>query len=197
MSTFINFLITLHFSFLQPSGYKIGDKIENFELKNVDGKMYSLNSRKDVKGYIIVFTCNHCPFSVAYEDRILALDKKYSKQGYPVLAINPNDEVKVPEDSYDEMKKRAKSKKFTFPYLHDNTQEIAKNFGATRTPHVFIVKKENEDFVLKYIGAIDNNSESAEKANVKYTENALDALLNNKEPEPAETKAIGCTIKWK
>jgi peroxiredoxin len=197
MNNLISFLLTIHFSFLQPSAYKIGDKIENFELKNVDGKMYSLNNRKDVKGYIIVFTCNHCPFSVAYEDRILALDKKYSKLGYPVLAINPNDEVKVPEDSFDQMKKRAKSKKFTFPYLHDNTQEIAKKFGAARTPHVFIVKKENEDFILKYIGAIDNNSESAEKANVKYAKNALDALLNGKEPEPAETKAVGCTIKWK
>lgn len=197
MNNLISFLLTIHISFLQPSAYKIGDKIDNFELKNVDGKMYSLNSRKDVKGHIIVFTCNHCPFSVAYEDRIIALDKKYSKLGYPVLAINPNDEVKVPEDSFDEMKKRAKSKKFTFPYLHDNTQEIAKKFGAARTPHVFIVKKENEDFILKYIGAIDNNSESAEKANVKYTENAMEALLNGKEPEPAETKAVGCTIKWK
>lgn len=177
--------------------YKVGDAITDFSLKNVDGKMVSLATLKDAKGAIVVFTCNHCPFSVKYEDRIIELHKKYAAKGYPVVAINPNDKDKSPDDSYEKMKERAKSKKFPFAYAYDETQDIARAFGAARTPHVFIVTKEQQNWILKYIGAIDNNAESAEKADKQYAENALDALLAGKNPEPSETKAIGCTIKWK
>lgn len=176
--------------------YKVGDKVNDFSLKNVDGKTVSL-SQQTGQGAVIIFTCNHCPFSQAYEDRIIALHRAYAGKGYPVLAINPNDAVKSPDDSYEKMQERAKSKGFVFPYVYDETQEVAKAFGAARTPHVFIVKKEGKDWVLKYIGAIDNNTESAEKADKKYTEDAINALLAGKNPEPSETKAIGCTIKWK
>lgn len=176
--------------------YKVGQKVNDFSLKNVDGKTVSL-AQQTGKGAVVIFTCNHCPFSQAYEDRIIALHKAYAPKGYPVLAINPNDPVKVPDDSFEKMQERAKSKAFPFPYLYDETQEVAKAFGAARTPHVFIVQKDGKDWVLKYIGAIDNNTESAEKADKKYTEDALNALLAGKTPEPAETKAIGCTIKWK
>jgi len=176
--------------------YRIGQKVADFSLKNVDGKMVSLSAQTG-KGAVVIFTCNHCPFSKAYEDRIIALHNKYAPQGYPVIAINPNDAVKSPDDSYDKMKQRAKEKKFPFAYLYDETQDVAKAFGAARTPHVFIVKKEGSDFVLKYIGAIDNNTDEPAKADKKYTEDALNALLAGKNPEPAETKAIGCTIKWK
>lgn len=184
-------------AFSAQAQYKVGDKIADFSLKNVDGKMVSLSGQKDAKGVIVVFTCNHCPFSVKYEDRIIELHKKYATKGYPVVAINPNDKDKSPDDSYDKMKERAKSKKFPFAYVYDESQDIARAFGAARTPHVFIVTKEQQDWVLKYIGAIDNNAESGEKADKKYAEDALNALLAGKNPEPTETKAIGCTIKWK
>src|SRR5215469_7368861 len=122
-------------SFRPEGGYKAGDKAMNFKLKNVDGKMVSLSDYKDAKGFIVVFTCNHCPFAKKYESRVEALNKKYKGKGYPVVAINPNDPVISPEDDYAGMKQRAKDKGFTFPYLVDETQQIAKTYGATNTPH--------------------------------------------------------------
>lgn len=178
-------------------GYKIGDKVKDFTLKNVDGNMVSLETGREAKGAIVVFTCNHCPFAQAYEQRIIELNAKYASLGYPVIAINPNDPVSVPEDSYGEMQKRAAEKSYTFPYLIDETQEVAKAFGATRTPHTFVLQLDKGKYVVKYIGAIDNNTESAEKATEKYVEKAVDALIDGKKVETTEVKAIGCTIKWK
>lgn len=174
--------------------YAVGDVAKDFSLKNIDGKIVSLKEMKEAKGYIVIFTCNHCPFSQLYEQRIIDLDKAYKSKGFPVVAINPNDAVKVPEDSFDEMVKRAKKYKYTFPYLHDETQEVAKAFGAARTPHVYILDK---DFKVQYIGAIDDDSEGEKKNKTKYVEDAINALLKGKEPQTKETKAIGCTIKWK
>ncbi len=168
----------------------------DFNLKNVDGKMVSMKSMDKAKGFIIIFTCNHCPFSKAYEDRINALNAKYASLGYPVIAINPNDEQKEPDDSYENMIVRAKEKNFTFPYLRDEKQEVAGTYGATRTPHVYIVVKEGNDYIVKYIGAIDNNSDEPEKADTKYVEEAMNAIMNGKPVAVSETKAIGCTIKW-
>jgi peroxiredoxin len=179
------------------AGYKVGDVARDFSLKNIDGKMLSMKDMKNAKGIILVFTCNHCPFAKAYEQRIIELDKKYAPKNYPVVAVNPNDADMVPEDSYDNMIKNAADKGFTFPYLYDQSQEIATAYGATRTPHVFVLQKEKEKFIVKYIGAIDNNSEEADKADKKYVQDAVDALLNNKEVPVTETKAIGCGIKWK
>ena len=180
-----------------PAAYKVGDTVKDFSLKNIDGKMVSLGNYKDAKGFIVVFTCNHCPFAKAYESRIIALDKKYTSLGYPVIAINPNDPVAVPEDSYGEMISRAEKKGYSFPYLMDETQDVAHAFGATRTPHVFVLKKEGGKNILKYIGAIDNNSEEADKASEHYVEDAVNELLAGKSVTNTETKAIGCTIKWK
>lgn len=177
-------------------GFKIDDKATDFSLKNVDGKMVSMADYADTKGYIVIFTCNHCPYSVKYEDRIIALNEKYKSKGYPVIAISSNDPVKQPEDSYPLMQKRAKEKDFQFPYLYDETQEIASAYGATRTPHVFILEKDGNDLLVKYIGAIDNNVKSADAADKMYVEDAVDALLAGKDPDPDFTKAIGCTIKW-
>lgn len=190
--------LMLAFGFQQSQmGYKPGDTVADFKLKNTDGKKIGLSSNKSAKGYIVVFTCNHCPFSVAYEDRIIALHSKYASQGYPVLAINPNDAVQYPDDSYPEMQKRAKDKGFAFGYLHDETQAVAKLWGAERTPHVYIVKKEKKQFVVKYVGAIDNNSDDAAAADKKYVEDAVNSLLAGKDPEVNFTKAIGCKVKWK
>jgi len=179
------------------TGYKVGDKVTDFSLKNINNKMVSLASLQNNKGAIVIFTCNHCPFSVAYEDRIVALNKKYQSQGYPVVAINPNDEQKVPEDSFRNMIRRAKDKKFTFPYLHDSTQDIAKAFGATRTPHVFLLSRSGNDYTVEYIGAIDNNTDDATAATQKYVETAVDELIAGKKVTTTFSKAIGCTIKWK
>jgi len=150
------------------------------------------------KGYIIVFTCNHCPFSVLYEDRLIQLDKKFRPLGFPVVAINSNDAAVYAEDSFENMVIRSKEKGFTFPYLHDETQEFAKKFGATRTPHVFVVHNApNGKLLLEYIGAIDDNAKEPENVSEKYVELAVNALLEGKEVEVKNTKAIGCSIKWK
>lgn len=178
-------------------GYDVGDMARDFSLKNVDGKMVSLADYKDAKGFIIVFTCNHCPYAKLYEQRIIDLHKKYASQGYPVIAINPNDPVKQPDDSYENMQKRAKEKGYPFVYLFDDTQDIAKAYGATRTPHVYILNKVKDKYQVAYIGAIDDNPQSASDVETMYVENAIDAMKNGKKVAISSTKAIGCTIKWK
>jgi peroxiredoxin len=179
------------------SELKVGDIAPGFTLKNVDGKMVSPEQFADAKGFIVIFTCNHCPFSVKYEDRIIELHKKYAVKGFPVIAINPNDAEKQPEDSFEEMQKRAKEKKFPFPYLYDETQEIAKAYGAMRTPHVFLLTKTDRGNEVAYIGAIDDNAHAPGKVKEKYVEQAIEAILQAKPVPQTTTKAIGCTIKWK
>jgi peroxiredoxin len=185
--------ITLAFTMKTDAGYKVGDKIEDFKLKNINGKMVSLSDYKTAKGFIIIFTCNTCPYSVANEDRIVALDVKYKTKGYPVIAINPNDPNVSKGDGFEDMKVRATEKGFTFPYLLDAKQEVFQKFGASKTPHVFIVTKST--MKVEYIGAIDNSSRNADAVTEKYVENALDFLLVGKTPEKIETRAIGCSIK--
>lgn len=181
----------------ETTGYKVGDVIKDFKLKGVDGKYFSIASDLNTKGYVVVFTCNHCPFSVKYEDRIIDINRRFGSQGFPVVAINSNDKDVVPEDSYENMIVRAKEKKFSFPYLYDDTQNVAKQFGATRTPHVFIVQREKKDLIVKYIGAIDNNADNVEEVSEMYVEAALTELIAGQPVTQASTKAIGCTIKWK
>lgn len=179
------------------NGLKVGDQAMDFSLKNIDGTMVSLSGNDDVKGYILIFTCNTCPYSVAYEDRIVALHEKYSTKGFPVVAVQPNDTQRSPGDSFEKMQKRAKDKGFSFPYLIDETQEVTRTYGATNTPHVYVLNRESGNkFVIEYIGAIDNNSRNAAAADQLYVEKAVDNLLKGKSIETTKTKAIGCTIKW-
>lgn len=180
---------------LRPTdeGYKVGDKAADFKLKNINGKMVSLADNKAAKGYIVVFTCNTCPFAKAYESRIIDLNTKYAPKGYPVVAINPNDPAVAPGDSYADMQK----KKYAFPYLQDESQQVAKTFGATRTPHLYVLTRQGNDFVVSYIGAIDDNSEDAKLVKTKYVEDAMSEILAGKPATTNSTKAIGCTIKWK
>jgi peroxiredoxin len=178
-------------------GYEVGDTVADFKLKNTDGKMVSLSDFKDAKGVIVIFDCNTCPYSKAYNSRILALDKKYAAQGFPVIAVQPNDPGVSPGDSYDEMVELATEKKYTFPYLFDDGQNVSKSFGATNTPHVFLLKKEGTAFKVAYIGAIDDNARDASAVTKKYVEEAVDALLTGKNVPTGKTKAMGCTIKWK
>lgn len=179
----------------EQDGYAVGDMATDFSLKNIDGEMVSLADYEDAKGFIVTFTCNHCPYAVAYEDRIIALDAKYKEQGYPVIAINPNNPEMVEEDSFENMKIRAKEKGFTFPYLLDEGQRIFPQYGATKTPHIYVLEKTDAGNRVAYIGAIDDNHEDASAVTKKYVENAVDALLNGEQPEVTETKAIGCSIK--
>ena len=181
----------------QKGGYAVGDEATDFNLKNVTGEMVSLKNFPDAKGYIVIFTCNHCPYAKKYEDRIIALDKKYAPLGYPVIAINPNDPEVQPEDSYERMIERAKEKGFTFPYLMDEGQKIYPQYGATKTPHVFVLQKEEGKSIVKYIGAIDNNYEDPNDVSEFYVRDAVDALLKGDNIKTTKTVAVGCTIKVK
>lgn len=178
-------------------GYKIGDEAADFNLESVDGSMISLSNYADAKGFIVIFTCNHCPYAKAYEDRIIALDAKYKSMGYPVIAISPNDPEAMPEDGFEEMKVRAAEKGFTFPYVLDEGQVLYPQYGATKTPHVFILNKEEGKNIVRYIGAIDNNYENPDDVTERYVEAAVEALLKGEAIAQPTTVAIGCGIKTK
>jgi peroxiredoxin len=144
------------------NGYEVGDTATDFKLKNVDGRMVSLSDYKSAKGFIIIFDCNTCPYSKAYNDRIKELNERYAPIGYPVIAINANEGS---GDSFDEMVRIAKKKNFKYPYLIDETQEIARTYGATNTPHVFVLNNERK---VVYIGAIDDNSRDAKAVTRRF-----------------------------
>jgi len=179
---------------LVHAGLKPGDKAVPFSLKNVDGTTVSLSDYNSQKGVIVIFTCNPCPFAKAYEQRIIDLHNKYAGMGFPVLALNSNNPSVSPEDSFDNMKSRAKEKSYPFPYLVDN-QSIFKAYGATRTPHVYLLEKSGNNFKVAYIGAIDDNAMEASAVSKRYLESAIKAVSSGDKAIPATTKAIGCTIK--
>lgn len=175
--------------------YQIGDVAEDFKLKNVDGNMVSLSDFEEAKGFIVIFTCNTCPVSVANEDRIIDLNEKYKDKGYPVIAINPNNPKISSGDSYEMMKVRAKEKRFNFPYLFDDGQKVYPTYGASKTPHVYVLNKEDDELIVRYIGSIDDSARNAGTVKTKFVENAVDALTKGVPVEIASTKAIGCSIK--
>ena len=175
-------------------GLAVGDVAPDFSLKNIDGSMVSLASHEEAKGFIVIFTCNTCPYAVMYEDRMIALHNKYADKGYPIVAINPNDPSIKEGDSYEKMQERAKEKAFPFAYVFDAKQEIFPAYGATKTPHVYLLDK---DRTVQYIGAIDNNARDEEAVSTRYVEDAIDELMAGKQPSVTFTKAIGCSIKYK
>ena len=193
---FVLVVVTLFYS-LTLHAYKPGDVVKNFKLKDTKGKFVSLSDYKDSKGVILIFDCNTCPYSKAYAKRIASLERKFSPKGFPVIAINSNSPEVSPGDSYQKMQERSKKQNIQYPYLFDETQEVAKSYEATRTPEVFLLTKKGNDFVLRYTGAIDNNSFSPEKVTKTYVEDAIEAILNNKKVGKQKTASIGCTIKWK
>jgi glutathione peroxidase-family protein len=180
-----------------PAGYKVGDYVADFSLPNIDGKTVSMADYKDAKGFVIVFTCNTCPYAKAYESRIVALDKKYASKGFPVIAINPNDVEQKPGDSMEEMKQRARDKGYSFPYLRDDSQEVARKFGATKTPHIYLLNKVSDKYRVEYIGALDDSPNDESDVSERYVEDAINALMKGNSPAVTEKRAIGCTIKWK
>lgn len=173
---------------------KIDSSMPEFNLTGVDDKIYSQNSFSDKRILIIIFSCNHCPYVQAYEDRIISLQDEFKNNGVQIVAINSNDDVKYPDDSFAEMKKRTEHKKFNFPYLRDETQEIAKLFGATHTPQIFLFDEQRK---LRYEGKIDDNWQEPEKVKSKYLRDAIVEVLEGKDVSVPETFSIGCTIKWK
>jgi len=189
---FISFLFTNSTTY---QGYDIGDLATDFKLENIDGKFVSLSDFKDAKGFIVVFTCNTCPYAVLYEDRIEALNKKYAIQGYPVIAIMPNNVETKPGDSMESMRKRALSKGFTFPYLMDVGQKIYPLYGATKTPHVYVLESTSSGPIVRYIGGIDDNYKNASLVKTNYVEEAIESLKNGVAIKQTKTKAIGCSIK--
>jgi len=179
---------------MQENKLKIDSSIPGFSLTGVDDKTYSLKDFSDKKILIVIFSCNHCPYVQAYEDRIIALLNEFEKEGVQIVAVNSNDDIKYPDDSFDEMKKRAAARGFNFPYLRDETQDVAKAFGATHTPQIFLF---NNDRKLKYEGKIDDNWQEPGKVKSAYLRDAILEVLSENEVSVPETFSIGCTIKWK
>lgn len=172
-----------------------GNKAPGFNLKNIDGEMVSITDYPDARGFIIVFTANTCPYAIAYEDRLIALNDKFAPQGYPVIAINPNPPALSAGDSFEKMQEKAESKGFSFPYLFDEGQKVTEQYGARVTPHIFLLKKEESGLNIVYTGAVDNDTEDVNPDKTLYVENAIAAIEAGKTVEVPSTKAIGCTVK--
>jgi peroxiredoxin len=172
----------------------IGDKAIPFSLPGVDDQEHSLADYTDKEAVVVFFTCNHCPYVRAWEDRMVQLQADYAVKGVQLIAINSNDTVKYPDDSFPKMQERAQQKGFNFPYLFDESQEVARNYGAERTPEFFVFDQAG---VLGYHGALDDNYEDPGAVKSRYLRSALDSVLSGQAPAIAETPAVGCTIKWK
>lgn len=190
-------LLLLGITAKSQTGYQVGDLATDFSLKNVDGKNVSLANYANAKGFIIVFTCNTCPVAKAYRDRMAALHQEFAAKGYPVIAINTNDPVTSPGDSYEKMQALAKEQNFSYAYLEDPNHIYTKKFGATKTPHTFILQKTAKGNEVAYIGAIDNDQQEENSDRTNYVKNALNELIAGKKPTVSATKAFGCSIKWK
>ncbi len=171
-----------------------GKSVNDFSLMNTNGKNVGLKDYPNAKGFIIVFTCNHCPFAKLYPPRLNELNSKYQALGVPLIAISSTDTLLYEEDTYPMMVAKAKNEKFNFPYLFDEFQSVAKDFKAQKTPHAFVIWKENGKWIVKYSGAIDDNGAEPAKVKNRYVANAVDQLLAGKQVEVKETKSIGCQI---
>jgi peroxiredoxin len=191
-------LTTLYLLFMNVSIAQTKTGIVNdFSLKNVDGRYVSLKDYRDAKGFIIVFTCNHCPFAKLYPPRLNEINAQYKKLGVPLIAISSTDTVIYDADSYLKMVKKARDEKYNYPYLFDDTQNVAREFNAQKTPQAFVLWKENGKWVVKYNGGIDDNGSHPELVKHHFVTDAVDALLAGKEVAVKETKSIGCKINMR
>ena len=172
---------------------ELGDAAPGFLLQGVDGRRHSFEELADKPVLVVIFSCNHCPYVQAYEDRMIALQRDYQQHGVQFVAINSNDDTHYPEDSFERMVERAGAKHYNFPYLRDASQQVAKAYGATHTPQLFVFDRERR---LRYTGKIDDNWQNPGAVKRQYLREALDALLKGSAPAEAQTHAIGCTIKW-
>jgi peroxiredoxin len=174
---------------------EIDQKGPDFSLPGVDGQTYALDALlKTSQAVAVIFSCNHCPYVRAWEGRMKDIQRDYRAKGVRLVAIGSNDAVKYPDDDFSHMKQRAEQEGFNFLYLRDESQAVARAYGGTHTPHVFLLDREG---VLRYRGAIDDNYDDPPAVQHPYLRDALDALLSGQTPEPAVSQAVGCTIKWK
>jgi len=171
----------------------LGTEAPQFNLPGVDGQDHSLDSYTDAEALVLVQSCNHCPYVQAWEERLSAIARDYRDRGARVVAVNSNDAKRYPEDSFEEMQARASARGFTFDYLYDEPQDVARQLGAERTPEVFLY---DTDRRLVYHGAIDDSRDETEVSQ-QYLRDALDAVLAGEEPAVQETPAVGCTLKWR
>ena len=171
----------------------LGAEAPQFDLPGVDGQSHSLDSYADANVLVLVQSCNHCPYVQAWEGRLSAIASDYADRGVRVVAVNSNDAISHPEDSFEEMQKRSREQGFTFEYLYDEPQAVAQALGAERTPEVFVYDRDRQ---LRYHGAIDDNRDET-GVSQQYLRDALDALLAGSDPAVAETPAVGCTVKWR
>ncbi|MFH1444526.1 MAG: thioredoxin family protein [Candidatus Peregrinibacteria bacterium] len=172
---------------------KIGDTLPHFRLPAVDGLTVDTREIKD-PFLVVIFTCNHCPYAQAYEERILEIAEHFDQEGVQVILINSNDATNYPQDSFAAMKERYEERGYPCPYCHDASQQVAKAFGALATPHCFVFGR---DRTLKYKGRMDDNWEHPDQVKQRDLWNAIDALVENRDPPTEEANAIGCSIKWK
>ena len=179
---------------IQNLKIKIGDKAPNFSLPGVDGKAYSLSDFKSRKVLVLVFMCNHCPYVLAYIDRLRSIQDDFGLKSVQVVGINSNDEVNYPDDSFDKMIEMNKQKKLNFPYLRDEDQTAATAFGAQCTPECFVF---DADRKLKYHGRIDDNYKDEKAVKTYDLRNAVNSLIHNQKVAIELTPAIGCSIKWR
>jgi peroxiredoxin len=175
----------------------IGKAIPDFSLRNVSGKNVSLKDYPNAKGFIVVFTCNHCPFAKLYTKRLNELNTKYSALNVPLLAINPMDTMVYADECFTKMQERAEKDGFNFPYLSDGSQLITQSFSALRTPQAFVIWKEDNQWIVKYSGAIDDNGSEPDSVKNNYLSNAVNELLAGKQVTNAETSSVGCYIHYR
>ena len=170
---------------------KIGDQQINFDLPGVDGINHNIGDNQNIK--VVIFSCNHCPYAQAWEDRIIQIQSDFS-ENIQVIMISSNDADQFPDDSFGKMKERANEKRFNFPYLYDQSQKIATIYGAERTPEAFVFDSSG---ALKYHGTIDDNYENESEAMKFFLRDAIEKLIKGENPDPSSTEPVGCTIKWK
>jgi peroxiredoxin len=196
----IFFLATLgvFLSFLTSAQtYQVGSIIKDFSLPDVSNKTISLSDYKGAKGFIIVFTSNSCPFSKLYEQRLAELNQMYKERGYHLIAINSNDPQRYPDDSFENMKLKAKEINIDYPYLFDEEQKIGALFNPQKTPQAFIVNVENHLYKIAYSGAIDDNASDTKTVKTKFVEKALEDLLSGNKVSVTTSKPVGCMVKWR
>ena len=178
-------------------GYAVGDAVAEFQVRNMANQFVNLADYNAQKGVVVVFMANHCPFSKAYEDRLMAIHNRFAAQGYPVLAVQTSDVTIYPEDAYEVVQSRSRERGFPFPYTIDETQSVARAFGATRTPQVFVLTRTGGKFVVQYVGAIDDNPQDAAGVQKHYLNEALLSLTTGRAIQTNTTRPIGCAVKWK
>lgn len=174
----------------------IGKCVNDFRLKNVDNNFVSLSKIKGAKGFIIVFTCNHCPFAKLYTNRFNELNNRFKPLGVPLIAINSMDSLLYKEETFNLMKERAEKEKYNFLYLQDPSQIVGKDFGAKHTPQAYVIWRENNKWAIKYSGAIDDDGENPSKAH-PFIANAVNDLLSGKKVTNPETESFGCRIFYR